>query len=73
MMKWNRYGMQMIALQLDHWQVWENGGNTYRPLVQTLGITQNLQRPSSVKDNSLMLFAQKFFKNQTKVNASLGR
>jgi len=26
MLKWNRYGMQMIALQSDHWQEWKNGG-----------------------------------------------
>jgi len=34
--KWNRYGMQMIALQSDHWQEWKNGGNTYRSMDHTL-------------------------------------
>ena len=52
--QWNRKwwietgnGMQMIALQSDHWQVWKSGGNTYRPMDQTLGTALNLQRQSS--------------------------
>ena len=42
-----QYGMQMIVLQSDHWQAWKNGGNTYRPMDQTLGTALNLHRQNS--------------------------
>jgi len=53
--------LQMIIIMDDVKQVWfadyssavgplkdvENGGNTYRPMDQTLGTAENPQRPSS--------------------------